>query len=290
MLARRLLLIAILALLTATPRCDADLIYFEDFESAALIAPVDDSVAPLDSFTNVNGGVWNTLAGSGLAVSNGGKDNITTAGVTEWTGFNVTTHEFWVKSSDQDASSDFRFKGFQQRDFPFNYAGDPLNIFAVADSDEFADKGTSRLQDEFNVFLRTPTIDLSSVDVGSLMLSLDSSFRPFSDSTATINTYFDGDSVAAASYTVPGNGPSSSTLTLNAADLGITGSLDPSSLIVEFAYEQADDDWWWAVDDLRLEGDVASVPEPSSLFFLAAFGVGCAIRRKSRSSGSDCGS
>ena len=233
---------------------EAGIVYQENFEGATLIAAVSESSSGL---TAVNGGFWNTLANSGLGLSNGGKDNFgsTTGRVTEWSGFNLSTHEFWNATSDQE------------RSFPFNFTGSPQNIIAVADSDEFNDTGSSTEIDEFNVFLQTSIIDLTGIDLATLSINFDSSFRYFDDETAVVNIYYNGSTSVAASINIIDSGFNSVFQSLSSTQLGLTGA--ETSMLIEFAHEKADNDWWWAIDNISVQADAQSIPEPSSLILLS---------------------
>src|SRR5207237_955644 len=127
----------------------------------------------------------------------------------------------------------------------------------VADPDAF-DDGTGIEPGNFNPFMSLPPINLSSVTPNTLKLKFSSSFRPYDAMTAKVEVSFDG-----------GNG-FDNLLTLNAANSGGGSSetrinddvtLDinnPGSgtAIIRFSMSDAGNDWWWAVDNVQVTGDV----------------------------------
>lgn len=244
-------------------------VYSQDFDGASLSDTLDEESG--SGVDEINGGYWNTLAGSGLDLSNGDKDDF--PGNTrddqyakEWRGFNVASVSFW-ESTD----------GNQGRPGVFNNdTGN--NIVAVADSDEFADSenefpesgdGAQEQEDEFNVFLQTGSIDLAGYDPSTLSLSFLSSFRPEEDETSTVHVYVDGNSTAATSLTVSEASTEPFTAveeTFDAGQLGASGN--ETSVLLEFAHENADNNWWWAIDEIQVEA--TAVPEPAFTSFFTA--------------------
>ena len=122
----------------------------------------------------------------------------------------------------------------------------------VADGDEY-DDGTSVEPGSFNAFMTTAAVDLTGVVADSVVVELDSSFRQWDAQTGRIDASFDG-------------GTSWDTLlTLTTANSGADLSRvnehlslpveNPSggTLMLRFAYLNAGNDWWWALDNVRVE-------------------------------------
>ena len=217
----------------------AQTLYSQDFEGASLNDWTDEE-------TDTGTDMWNTLAGSGLDVSNGDKDDFpgnsdTSTYAEEWKGFNVATTQFWENTDSGEGRGGV---------FPDS------NIIAVADSDEFADGDGSddseEEQDEFNVFLRTPSIDVQGYDLSTLQLTLDSSYANEGDETATINVYSGGSLEGSVTVSDDGHTDADS-LSYTAGDFGLDGN--ETSVVVEFAYENADDDYWWAIDNVEVSAE-----------------------------------
>ncbi len=186
------------------------------------------------------------------------------AGVREWEGWSFVNRDFWVRvAGDQNRSQ-------------FTLASGNV---AVADPDEWDDKGGPVVNCGFyNTFMTTPSIGLAGADLGSLSLSLASSWRPegFDDADGTNNQT--GRIVAI--YTTPAGeqtvevlhwdsnpaGPffhgdnTNEAVTLSASSL--LPPADATAVRFEFSLTNAGNDWWWAVDNLVL----SSTASPIALF------------------------
>ncbi|MEL7471620.1 MAG: hypothetical protein AAFN27_24465, partial [Pseudomonadota bacterium] len=122
---------------------------------------------------------------------------------------------------------------------------------AVADGDEYTDAGGVGAN-EVNAFFETPEIDLTGLDTSTLQLSFDSSFRPYADQTGTVDVSFDGGTTFSTLLTLD-NSEGNSVLTR--ANEAVVLDLDPAgedSVIVRWGYNDADNDWWWAIDNVAL--------------------------------------
>jgi len=133
----------------------------------------------------------------------------------------------------------------------------------VADGDQYSDRVTVG-GDAMNVFLTTRPIPLAGVGANTVTLKFDSSFRPYAEMTGLVEVSFN----SGATFT--------NLLTLNTASAGGNSSLSRAneaivlpvanptggSMLVRFGYVTADNDWWWALDNIsvitpvNVEGDV----------------------------------
>jgi MYXO-CTERM domain-containing protein len=156
----------------------------------------------------------------------------------------------------------------------------------VADPDAYDDDaGNGNVLGEnktFNVLMSTPPIDLTGIAAGTVALNFDSSFRPHETLTGLVDVSFDG----GANY--------SNLLILDAANSGGDSSLSRAneslslpidnptggSMLIRLGMADADNDWWWAVDNVVVTGN--PVPEPSSIALagLAVAGLAVAGRRR----------
>ena len=167
------------------------------------------------------------------------QDNTTTPteGPSEFFGFTFMDKEQWIATA-----------GNQARDTFSRGSGNVM----VADPDEYDDLGDIG-DDQFNVFIQTPAIDISS-DPSSATLSFDSSFRPYDTMTGLVDVSFDGGATFTNLLTLDTAGTPGGTSSLDRADeavslpLGAGGS--ETSAIVRFGMTDAGNDWWWAVDNV----------------------------------------
>ena len=181
------------------------------------------------------------------------------------------------------------------------------NVVAVADPDDYDDSGdplpgsTDALNGypgTYNTHLDTPLIDLTGIPVGTtLYVSFDSSFRGETDDeagenqtaivTANFGTGFGGSEEllryasdptdpAYAGALVHGEGsPADPNPFVNEEVMlsfvvpDLTGL--PENVSLRFSLVQALNDWWWAIDNIKVGTSV--IPEPSSF---ALIGLGLA--------------
>lgn len=150
-------------------------------------------------------------------------------------------------------------------------AGQSRNIWTggqgtimVADPDAY-DDGTEIDSELYNVSILTPAISLSGVVANSVKIAFESSFRAEDSQTALLDVTFNG------------GGTFSNLLTYDSTTL-IDGQLlnDPISLLTSnpasgnvqfrFSLRTAGNDWWWAVDNIVVTGDLidSSVPEAAT--------------------------
>ena len=230
----RFLVIGVSAvLLCSMPGLTGATLFSEGFDQALLRDPVSES----DPSPGVPD--WNTPEESGLAWSRGADD--VAGGSVEWLGWSFTRTDFWITVSGNQNRSDVFEPG--------------ANIIAVADSDE-AEDGGSTLEDGYNAFLRTPVIPLGDLEPAGLVLSFQSNFRAEEDETSEVRFMFDDG--PAYSVSIPDQDLTLTEVTISLASMpNVPDSAE--TLVVEFAHENADNNWWWAIDDVRLTGRAASV-------------------------------
>ncbi|MCM3778704.1 alkaline phosphatase family protein [Microbacterium hydrocarbonoxydans] len=165
---------------------------------------------------------WTKSFPSGWSVDDSGMG---TGGVTEWRGWSLTTDPFWTATErGQQRESNVRARG----------------VFAVADSDEWSDKARTGT---FNSLLTSQTYAVGGKS--SATVSFVSHYRKEGAETASVLVSFDGgawqnvttytgDRIAVAekfTVAVPGGA---------------------SSMRVRFSLTGGDNNWYWAVDDLRV--------------------------------------
>jgi|GEM_PF-962600 len=213
--------------------------YTQDFNSASLLAEVTTS-GQRRMPSGDNTPVWNTPQNSELGLLAGADNFLNPANdrILEFTGFNLMRSDFWSNGDDQSRSTAFARS---------------TNVIAVADSDEFTDGDvTGDMEDEFNVFLRTPVIAIPAVaNVSQMVLRFRSSFRSEENETSRVFVYLNGATTPSVTLNIADNGVNpAAALSFSWAQLGSPST--GSTLQLEFAHEDADNNWWWAIDDISL--------------------------------------
>jgi hypothetical protein len=174
-------------------------------------------------------------------------------GVDEWEGWSFANRDFWSSVDDQNRSQFTRATG----------------TIAVADSDEFDDLGSGRGGLYYNTGLTTKAINVSAFNNGSttITLDLDSSWRPegFDDphvnlganvnnQTAIIYASFDNAAPDLVDFWDSQAG--SPSLKGDATNEHITNGIfvpaGAQNMKLTFAYVNAANDWWWAIDNIKL--------------------------------------
>jgi len=223
----------------SNPSQTTKVFYQENFNNAALVAEVttsDQRRMPAGDNTPV----WNLPENTGLGLASGANVFLNPANlrIQEFTGFNLMRTDFWRNGDDQGRSTAFP-------------AGN--NVIAVADSDEFSDgagSGGPSTEGEFNVFLRTPVFTLpAGSDLNRMVFTFLSSFRLEENETSRVNVFLNGSTSPAVVLNVPNNGTNpAAPVTFTWKDLGYPA---PGSTVqLEFAHQGADNNWWWAFDDI----------------------------------------
>jgi hypothetical protein len=145
----------------------------------------------------------------------------------------------------------------------------------VADPDAY-DDGTNVDDMLYNVNILTPPISLTGVIPNTVRIAFDSTFKAEPTEIATLDVTFDGINFTNLLMY------DGSTLTLDAL------YNDPVSIAVNnpgsgnmrfrFGMNNASNDWWWAVDNVNITGNL--VPEPSSASLLLLPLAGLCLKRR----------
>jgi hypothetical protein len=192
-----------------------------------------------------------------IDAGNQGDNNV---GVYEWEGWSFATPQFWTFADTQERQNFSKGTG----------------VIAIADGDEWTDLGSPT--GKLLTVLKTPVIDLSGIAPNALLrLTFDSGWRSEDGQIGILTALLDGTPTELFRWEggddiVPGGD----------RDRTVDIQLDPGSasgLQLLFSYEGGNN-WWWAIDNIRVE---AIVPEPSAavLTVLAVwFGLGSVHRRR----------
>ncbi|MCX7427112.1 MAG: PEP-CTERM sorting domain-containing protein, partial [Planctomycetia bacterium] len=216
----------------------AGLAFHEDFESVELgpgeWEPNGHAGAPVvmeNSFTPTPPANW--------SVDN---SRMPTGGVPEWRGWTFVSPELWVAAEDQGRS------GFLKGQ----------TVIAVADSDEFDDFTSG--EGNYDTSLDTPEISLANVTANSVSVTFDSAWQDEENQTATVTVSYDGGTPieilrwesAAGAYFHDDNTNETTTLNLENPE-------GAEKMVLTFAYFNSRNNWFWAIDNLVIAGDVARI-------------------------------
>ncbi|MFZ4574269.1 MAG: hypothetical protein ACOYN0_07710 [Phycisphaerales bacterium] len=194
-------------------------------------------------------------------------------GVREWEGWSFVNKAWWVQVAGDQGRSQFALG---------------TGNVAVADPDEWDDRGNpDQLCGKYNAWMGTPAIDISNVDLSTLSLNLSSSWdwEGFDDlldnnQTAIIRAYYTVGGVEGAPVEVlrwdsdPSGSFFHATNYSEAVSLGsgvLNAPVGATAVRFEFGLVLAANDWWWAVDNITVNGDVSGTP--TQLFFEGFEGV-----------------
>lgn len=238
----------------------------EDFEALPLLDPIEEAGADGSNVvTRVAPAGW-TIDNSGIP----GFDDPATLtedndGIIDWAGWSFANKDWWaLAAGDQNRTQFTRGQG----------------TIMVADSDEWDDatnQTDTAAGDLYETFIKTPVINIpAGIPAGRLQLVFDSSWRDEADGggvdsnqTATINAFYNGS--AAGLEVLRWESAAESDFFKNDAederivlDLQYDGSA--TSVQLEFGYGEADNDWWWAVDNL-----LVAVPADPSILRINTF-------------------
>ena len=214
------------------------ILFSENFDNLSLGPAVDENTVFLD--------FWTPTPPTGWDVDNGLMPN---GGVTEWRGWSFADPRIW-----QDVAGDQRRSDFTRGE----------NVIAIADPDEWDD--LSRDPGRFQSFLTTPAIDVGSLGADRAVLRFDSSWRPeccddadlLNNQTANIQVSFDGGAsqelLRWESDLISPFFKDISTNELVTVDVPVPAGA--SQMTLTFGMTNAENDWWWAVDNLVVsDGD-----------------------------------
>jgi hypothetical protein len=212
----------------------------EDFESVALGPNVDETLAGSQ--------VWSGTPPAGWSVDDSGVPGVgdPSEGVTEWEGWAFTERSWWTSAAgDQNRSQFTRGQG----------------TIAVADPDEWDDRGNPEAIGSYNAAMSTPPISLVGIQPSSLRVAFDSSWRPEGLQQARVTAAFDGDQPATVMQWDSFAGP---TFKPDATNERVVISIDnppgASQATLTFWVLDARNNWWWAIDNVDVSGADITCP------------------------------
>jgi len=182
-------------------------------------------------------------------------------GITEWMGWSFADHAWWTQTAGNQGRGNWK---------------KAKKTVAIADPDEWDDeKKDDKSPDDlvsFNSWLSTPPIDISAISPKSIKLSFDSSFRMEKPQQFEVSAKFDNsapiqichiipdetkDSIAKVTYKITGKKEDKATSEAN-VDFPFTIEIPnpggAKKMILIWAVLNADNDWWWAIDNIKVTG------------------------------------
>ena len=243
----------ILLVVTGAARLNAAVLFSENFESRTLGAFVSPSE------TGGDGTDWTNVAPTGWVRDQGATP---TGGPAEFFGFTFLDKQSWiVTEQDQNRSA---------------WTGG-VGTVMVADPDAYDDGDADIGGGLFNVRITTPAISLTNVAANSIVLGFDSSFRVEGNQTALVDVTFDGTNfinLLTYNSALLTDGDTINTLQSLPVNNGTSGTMR-----FRFSMVNAENNWWWALDNITVNGNVVPEASTSLLSLLAAAGL-CSRRRR----------
>ncbi len=240
----------------------ADVVLFEeDFEGVPLGASIKEQVK--------DNKVWSGTPPEGWEITN---ENPKDLGMPEWRTWAIVDLEWWTATAEDQRRSEFT---------GVHNDGKGIGKGAVSDPDEWDDWGGNGDPDaisRWNGHLITPSIKIKGAAAKSLILRLDSSWRPEDTQSAEITVSFDGDAeerilffesvgIDAGAHTLV----TIPTLNMDeeeikdgeqineTLEIPIDNPANAAEMVISFGVLDAQNDWWWAIDNIQLVSTAFSV-------------------------------
>ena len=229
-------------------------LFEEDFEDVTLESSIAEQLKDKR--------VWSGTPPDGWEITN---ENPKDLGMPEWRTWAIVDLEWWTATAEDQRRSEFTQK---QND------GKGIGKGAVSDPDEWDDwelNGDPDALSRWNGHLITPPIKIKGAAAKSLVLTLDSSWRPEDTQDGEITVSFDGgkeeqillfesvgiDAGAHTLVTIPTlkekeekvNDGEQINETL---EIPIDNPANAAEMIISFGVIDAQNDWWWAIDNIKL--------------------------------------
>ena len=110
-----------------------------------------------------------------------------------------------------------------------------------------------------NAWLDTPVINIADIQAGTLRLRFDSSWRREDTQTAQITVQYDGaDPVEVMRWESEGadTGFLKDDATNETVTIDLNNPEGATDLVITFGMLDAGNDWWWAIDNLEVIGEL----------------------------------
>ena len=240
-------LVAIALICNGIGTAGAATLFEENFDGlAGLLQPaVDESIPP----TTLG---WTHTPPAGWSIDNA--NMAPTPGVTEWQGWSFTTMDFWLAAATQGRGNFTR----------------GTNVFAVADPDEWDDKSPPPSDSgTFDSVLISPPITVAAGLV--TYLYFDSHYLQEDTQTVEVRVSFNGgpDQVLLHYDGNPGSDNGGGDVQNTEIVLTIPAPPTASSLVIKWHMFNATNDWYWAIDNVRVTDEGPPPPPPPPTPFIS---------------------
>lgn len=210
----------------------------EDFEGLPLesfqMENLPDNIQPISADN-----VWTKTPPAGWEIDDSA---MPADGVLDWRGWAIALNTAWATVAGD------------QRRFEFTKGSGSV---AIADPDEWDD--AARDEGTFNSFMTTPDISLENVVPGStLTLEFDSSWRPYANQRGAISVVTTSGSEEIVVFSSVDTDPffkdDNSTNDTILQDFTVPAGIE--SFQFQFALTDAGNDWFWAIDNIRVTAEL----------------------------------
>jgi hypothetical protein len=258
--------------LVVTPLLPTTVLFTENFDNAALGFPAQEGTTTGPG--PVVDGVWTAAAPSGWTVNNinvvGIGDPL--RGVEDWEGFTFADPDWWISTAgDQDRARFTRGGGAVVVADPDEWddignpdGGDATEASLPADDPltlEVNEKSNLGSVIHYNTELASPAINITGSAANSVKARFSSSWRPEKPQMAILWVSFDGaprqkvfhwnsDSADTDPLDPQGDGVFKPAATNESLVVDIPNPTGATSMQLTWQMPQADNDWWWAIDNL----------------------------------------
>ncbi len=166
-------------------------------------------------------------------------------GVTEWQGWSFTTLDFWTRAATQER------EGFQLAE----------GVFAVADPDEWDDKNKPSSSGNYNSTLLSPPVEIAAGT--ATFLYFHSHYRQENNQKAEVRVSVNGgpDQVLLRYDSNVSSDNGGSDARNREVVLNVPVPSADSTLVFKWALFDAGNNWYWAIDNLRLTEAPPKPPE-----------------------------
>ena len=252
--------------LTAPMALAIDTVLFEEnFEDVPLESSINEQIKQEK--------VWSGTPPDGWEITN---ENPKGLGMPEWRTWAIVDLEWWTATAEDQRRSEFTSE-----------QGNGKGKGAVADPDEWDDwnlNGDPDANSPWNSHLITPPIKIKGAAAKSLILTVDSSWRPEDTQNGEITVSFDGgkeerilffqsvgiDAGAHTLVTIPTLGENEEKRNdgeqINETlEIPIDNPDNATKMVINFSVIDARNDWWWAIDNIQLISTAFSVEPKDKL-------------------------
>ncbi len=218
----------------------------ENFDAIALGPNIEEGIITGTESPKPETAVWSKTGPAGWSIDDTGVPGVGTDqdGVTEWAGWSFASPTWWAFTcGDQQRTRFTKAKG----------------ATAIADSDEWDD--VAHAAGNMATILKSKAISLAGSKAGSVIVQLDSSWRPESPQEAEILVSFDGGTpVSLLKYHSDPNNPNYRPDEVNETiALRVANPAGAKEMVLSFAYTNTRNNWWWALDNLLVLADKAPI-------------------------------